>query len=129
MDKCVHTEHCCHTHGCKYGDLDCPVKAGRKPQSYPCEHCNDDHLYDEEYRQYAIYHWCKSSYDKPIDNCKKMYFNTDAGVIEIWGVLLRDSELLKFVEKYGNIKLSKPTKFLPYFIIWVTDSSGSFSQR
>lgn len=39
MEKCVHTEHCCKDHGCKYGDEDCPVTTGMKPQSYPCEIC------------------------------------------------------------------------------------------
>lgn len=34
MTKCVHTEHCCVYHGCKYGDDDCPVWLGIKPQSY-----------------------------------------------------------------------------------------------
>lgn len=39
-DKDVHTEHCCATHGCKYGDRDCPVENGRKKQSHPCESCD-----------------------------------------------------------------------------------------
>lgn len=39
----VHTEHCCVVHGCKYGDDDCPVTTGRKPQSFPCEDCADVH--------------------------------------------------------------------------------------
>lgn len=40
MEKCVHTEHCCRVHGCKYGDSDCPVWLGYKPQSHPCETCS-----------------------------------------------------------------------------------------
>ena len=32
-DKCVHTEHCCAEHGCKYGDNDCPVWLGFAKQS------------------------------------------------------------------------------------------------
>lgn len=36
---CVHTEHCCVVHGCKYGHEDCPVANGQKDQSYPCEEC------------------------------------------------------------------------------------------
>lgn len=35
----VHTEHCCITHGCKYGDEDCTVATGKMPQSYDCEVC------------------------------------------------------------------------------------------
>lgn len=40
--KDVHTEHCCSTHGCKYGDLsrtECTVVSGEKQQSFPCEVC------------------------------------------------------------------------------------------
>lgn len=44
--KCVHTEHCCRNHGCKYGDRDCPVWLGYKVQSYPQECCYD--IYDTE---------------------------------------------------------------------------------
>jgi hypothetical protein len=40
--KCVHTEHCCTFHGCKYGDDDCPVYLGLKRQSYPCENCREE---------------------------------------------------------------------------------------
>lgn len=38
----VHTEHCCKTHGCKYGYIDCPVESGQKQQSFPCEQCEWD---------------------------------------------------------------------------------------
>lgn len=38
--KDVHTEHCCITHGCKYGDEDCTVVTGKAIQSYPCEVCS-----------------------------------------------------------------------------------------
>lgn len=34
-EKCVHAEHCCAEHGCKYGDKDCPVWLGYKKQSFP----------------------------------------------------------------------------------------------
>jgi len=44
MNKCVHTEHCCAIHGCKYGDLSCPVKVGEKEQSHPCWDCYDDDM-------------------------------------------------------------------------------------
>lgn len=40
QEKCVHTEHCCRVHGCKYNDELCPVWLGRKVQSYPCEACD-----------------------------------------------------------------------------------------
>jgi len=41
MEKCVHTEHCCKTHGCKYGDEFCPVINDVKQQSFPCEMCEE----------------------------------------------------------------------------------------
>lgn len=40
-NKCVHTEHCCIYHGCKYADDDCPVANKTEQQSYPCESCCD----------------------------------------------------------------------------------------
>lgn len=40
--KCVHTEHCCVRHGCKYGNDDCPVYLKLKLQSRLCETCYDD---------------------------------------------------------------------------------------
>lgn len=43
-DRCVHTEHCCSQHGCKYGDEDCPVEIGKKLQSFPCEDCGFDRV-------------------------------------------------------------------------------------
>lgn len=38
----VHETHCCYKHGCKYGDVDCPVKIGLAKQEYPCESCMYD---------------------------------------------------------------------------------------
>lgn len=40
--KCVHTEHCCVIHGCKYGSINCPVEHREKLQSYPCESCDEE---------------------------------------------------------------------------------------
>lgn len=37
----VHTEHCCLTHGCKYGDEFCTVTNKLLPQSFSCEWCDD----------------------------------------------------------------------------------------
>jgi len=42
-NRCVHTEHCCKLHGCKYGDDGCPVESGSKGQSYICESCYNEH--------------------------------------------------------------------------------------
>jgi len=35
----VHRTHCCFEHGCKYGNIDCPVVLGIIKQDYPCEMC------------------------------------------------------------------------------------------
>lgn len=43
MMKNSHTEHCCVTHGCKYGDEKCPVWLGIQRQSFPCEDCGNEH--------------------------------------------------------------------------------------
>jgi hypothetical protein len=37
-------------HGCKYGDVDCPVRTGYAVQRYPCECCESD----DEDRTYWI---------------------------------------------------------------------------
>lgn len=39
--RCVHTEHCCKIHGCKYGDDGCPVADETKSQSMPCQVCRE----------------------------------------------------------------------------------------
>lgn len=39
---CVHTSHCCRYHGCKFGDVDCPVYLLEVIQEYPCERCGDE---------------------------------------------------------------------------------------
>jgi len=38
----VHETHCCIKHGCKYGDIDCPVVLGIIKQRYLCESCSWD---------------------------------------------------------------------------------------
>lgn len=37
----VHETHCCLDHGCKYGEVDCPVVLKLTKQVYPCESCHD----------------------------------------------------------------------------------------
>lgn len=39
----THGTHCCAEHGCKYGDIDCPVVSGFMTQNYECEECSDSH--------------------------------------------------------------------------------------
>lgn len=36
-DLGVHAAHCCAEHGCRYGEDDCPVVAGRVKQDGPCD--------------------------------------------------------------------------------------------
>ena len=36
----VHVRHCCSIHGCKYGNLDCPVEIRTVEQDHPCEQCS-----------------------------------------------------------------------------------------
>ena len=52
QENCVHTEHCCVIHGCKYCDSHCPVELGKKKQSYMCEMCEsleEDYKHLQEY--------------------------------------------------------------------------------
>lgn len=61
-ERNVHTEHCCFTHGCKYGEQDCPVANMKQLQSTPCEQCGksekfvlktlEDFYADAEIRKY-----------------------------------------------------------------------------
>ncbi len=37
----VHTSHCCAAHGCKYGDMNCPVERKELAQQNLCERCED----------------------------------------------------------------------------------------
>lgn len=39
MNVQVHTTHCCHVFGCKYGNEDCPVAGGTVEAVYACEDC------------------------------------------------------------------------------------------
>lgn len=47
----VHASHCCVRHGCKYGDLDCPIVGGAVSQEYPCEYCTMD---EEEHEDHLL---------------------------------------------------------------------------
>ena len=42
----VHQTHCCITHGCKYGDRDCPVVSEEITQLSVCEYCYDNGIKD-----------------------------------------------------------------------------------
>lgn len=48
LDYRTHISHCCKWHGCKFGELDCPVATGKIRQEYLCKFCYND-LEDEEY--------------------------------------------------------------------------------
>jgi hypothetical protein len=66
-NKCVHTEHCCILHGCKYCDDDCPVEKGIKPQSYLCESC-DPFWENTEKQNEKIWAKIKKKFQQKIDN-------------------------------------------------------------
>ena len=52
MMKDVHTEHCCHKCGCKYGnDEECSVACGRKQQSFICGKTSTCGHYNEDYEE------------------------------------------------------------------------------
>lgn len=38
----VHRTHCCTQHGCKYGNVECPVVQGLVKQEFPCESCREE---------------------------------------------------------------------------------------
>lgn len=40
----VHVTHCCLMHGCKYGDVDCPVVIKTHRQRYSCEICENQEI-------------------------------------------------------------------------------------
>lgn len=39
----THGTHCCAEHGCKYGNIDCPVVSCVMTQNYKCEECSGSH--------------------------------------------------------------------------------------
>ncbi len=67
-NKCVHTEHCCILHGCKYNDDDCPVENNIKPQSCLCESCSfqiEENGYSEEVLWARIRAYQQNDKDRP----------------------------------------------------------------
>lgn len=51
MNTSIHTSHCCPIHGCKYGDEDCPVVAGKAEAEHQCEDCSEE---EGEYDYYLV---------------------------------------------------------------------------
>jgi hypothetical protein len=51
----VHKRHCCHVHGCKYGDVNCPVEGGAVYQDGPCECCPGNHYFTVEITAEELY--------------------------------------------------------------------------
>jgi len=47
----VHRTHCCKYHGCKYGDIDCPVVVEIIVQEYPCEDCGHEEDDDNKFKK------------------------------------------------------------------------------
>lgn len=79
-EKCVHTEHCCIDHGCKYGDADCPVCLGLKPQSFQCEQCQWDDENESAFKDAERYRALRECIDPTIWGklMSVMPFATDA---------------------------------------------------
>lgn len=48
----VHVHHCCVDHGCKYGDVDCPVALDLFEQHHDCEYCEIEDKEEEYYKNY-----------------------------------------------------------------------------
>ena len=42
LNEGTHRAHCCILHGCKYGDIHCPVATNKIGQDDPCMDCDDD---------------------------------------------------------------------------------------
>lgn len=66
-EKAVHAGHCCVSHGCKYGEEDCPVEHGKVKQYHPCEECENmreetTHSYGAHPTHCCSRHGCKYSY-------------------------------------------------------------------
>ena len=81
-DKCVHTEHCCLQHGCKYGDYDCPVTSGIKIQSFDCEDCVEDKK-DPMYIRITEQDATIAKLREAIQACVDDDFNSNALMIEL----------------------------------------------
>lgn len=70
MNEAVHITHCCVTHGCKYGDLDCPVETKKSSQSYACEDCCNFNIKDKRYKKFdseeleKAQQWYKTMWNK-----------------------------------------------------------------
>ncbi len=53
----VHRTHCCIYHGCKYGDVNCPVVFKKVEQEFPCEDCNEEKLRLESFGIESMKRW------------------------------------------------------------------------
>jgi len=54
QERNVHINHCCYTHGCKYGEDDtCPVVQMEAPQRYQCEECMTNYQ-DMEFKHIVV---------------------------------------------------------------------------
>lgn len=56
QETCVHTEHCCLKHGCKYRDENCPVALGLKKQA-------EERAKQAEIEEYNLFLKLKEKYE------------------------------------------------------------------
>lgn len=80
----VHENHCCATHGCKYGNEDCPVANGLTKQIYRCEWCYEDEyeivdkineMFEVTYETSTHFQWSDDLIFLNYDDAKKFLTN------------------------------------------------------
>lgn len=73
----THAGHCCHKHGCKYGEDTCPVVLDIVSQKYGCEEC------EELFEDLAVWGSFDVS-DTDDDETKEYYLENIAPEIAGW---------------------------------------------
>ncbi|MNR22365.1 hypothetical protein D3C85_1393130 [compost metagenome] len=103
MSSCVHTRHCCSTHGCKYMDEDCPVVLGIKEQECLCEDCDSEKNGVPEF--FLVCAWSRCYPVGGIDDIK--FVTTDSDAAEEYKMRLKDDVFSSYdyVEIYHSTDL------------------------
>ena len=91
-DWAIHHTHCCNHHGCKYGDVDCPVETQKIPGKYRCETC--DMMRDDAIAQFPFL-----GFDLlPAEVCKAVYNGE-----KVWVLERAEDFKIKYSEINGDI--------------------------
>lgn len=69
MNEGVHRTRCCLAHGCKYADDNCPVRAGRLAQDFPCEFCDSQADLEDSVTNQTVYRVVYEIRSKPKCTC------------------------------------------------------------